>query len=70
MENKATPLSRWSRRGRCRRGHVAVEGRLASYEYFDDWGPHLHMVEFGFKFDPTTLPAILAAGTEWLAPKR
>ena len=47
------------------RGHMAVTGRLGRHIQPGEAGPYTHAVEFGFEFDPTTLPAIVAAIKPW-----
>jgi hypothetical protein len=44
-----------------RRGHMAVTGRLSRHFYTGEDGPYLHVVQFGFEFDPTSLPEIVSA---------
>lgn len=43
-----------------RRGHMAIAGRIAKQIHKGEAGPYLHSVEFGFEFDPTLLPTLLA----------
>jgi hypothetical protein len=44
-----------------RKGHMAVSGQISAYKYQSEARPYRHAVEFGFEFDPTALPAVLAA---------
>lgn len=43
-----------------RRGHMAVGGLVTKRVHKGEAGPYLHAVEFGFEFDPTLLPKVLA----------
>jgi hypothetical protein len=43
-----------------RRGHMAVGGLVTKRVHKGDGSPHRHAVEFGFEFDPTLLPRVLA----------
>jgi hypothetical protein len=43
-----------------RRGHMAVSGLLTKRVHRGEAGPYRHAVEFGFEFDPTSLPTVLA----------
>jgi hypothetical protein len=44
-----------------RRGHVAVSGRVSrSVPGYDGSDSYRHLVEFGFEFDPTLLPGVVA----------
>jgi len=47
------------------RGHMAVAGRLGHHIHAGEAGPYTHSVEFGFEFDPTSLPAIVEAIKLW-----
>ena len=47
-----------------RKGHLAVGGRLVQRVHGGDAGPHQHLVEFGFEFDPSILPHVLAGFKE------
>ena len=47
-----------------RRGHMAVDGMIAKLAHMGN--PYRHSMEFGFEFDPTLLPKVLA-GFEELA---
>jgi hypothetical protein len=48
------------------RGHMAVTGRLAHHCHSGEAGPYLHAVEFGFEFDPASLPGVLSEFEAWL----
>src|SRR5262245_17726742 len=52
-----------------RRGHVAVEGLVTKHVHQGEGGPYRHTVEFGFEFDPTLLPIVLA-GFQAIAESR
>jgi hypothetical protein len=43
-----------------RRGHMAVGGLVTKRVHKGEGGPYRHAVEFGFEFDPTSLPRVLA----------
>jgi len=43
-----------------RRGHLAIGGLVTKLVHHGEGGPYRHAVEFGFEFDPTLLPKILA----------
>jgi hypothetical protein len=43
-----------------RRGHMAVGGLVTNHVYKGEAGPYRHALEFGFEFDPTLLPRVLA----------
>ena len=43
-----------------RRGHLAVAGLVTKYVPDGEGGRYRHAVEFGFEFDPTLLPKVLA----------
>jgi hypothetical protein len=47
-----------------RRGHVAVEGFVTKHVHQGEGSPYRHTVEFGFEFDPTLLPRVLAGFQE------
>jgi hypothetical protein len=51
------------------RGHLAVGGLVTTRVYKGEGGPYRHAVEFGFEFDPTLLPRVLA-GFEAIAEGR
>jgi hypothetical protein len=57
-------LSPWEFRLRIwsvdRRGHMAVGGMVTKLIHKGDGSPYRHAVEFGFDFDPTLLPRVLA----------
>ncbi len=43
-----------------RRGHMAVGGLVTKRVHNGEGSPYRHAVEFGFEFDPTLLPRVLA----------
>jgi hypothetical protein len=43
-----------------RKGHMAVGGLVTKRMGKGEGGPYRHAVEFGFEFDPTLLPRVLA----------
>jgi len=43
-----------------RRGHMAVGGLVTKRVHKGEASPYRHAVEFGFGFDPTSLPRVLA----------
>lgn len=43
-----------------RRGHMAVGGSVTQRVHKGEGSPYRHAVEFGFEFDPTLLPGVLA----------
>jgi hypothetical protein len=43
-----------------RRGHVAVGGVVTKLIHKGEASPYRHTVEFGFEFDPSWLPRVLA----------
>ena len=43
-----------------RRGHMAVGGLVTKRIHKGEGSPYRHAVEFGFEFDPTLLPKVLA----------
>ncbi len=43
-----------------RSGHVAVGGLVTKLVHKGEGSPYRHAVEFGFEFDPTLLPRVLA----------
>ena len=47
-----------------RRGHMAVGGLVTKLVHKGEGSPYRHSVEFGFEFDPTLLPKVLAGFQE------
>jgi hypothetical protein len=43
-----------------RRGHMAVGGMVTKRIHKGEGSPYRHALEFGFEFDPTLLPRVLA----------
>jgi hypothetical protein len=43
-----------------RRGHLAIGGLVTKQVYQAEGSPFRHAIEFGFEFEPTSLPKILA----------
>jgi hypothetical protein len=42
------------------RGHLAIGGCVSKRVYRGEGCPYRHTIEFGFEFDPTLLPKVLA----------